>query len=158
ELFQHVHTIKGEAQTFDLLDLVAHSRGLEELLATLRANAQPTGSATTGSIHPALLRGIKGAMEAVDLAEQMFVEASPIGRAALQQVTVNRADVARLCEIAANNSDELGALATRLASRPFGEAVATLADRVPTWADAERKRARLEVDGKDVLVPPSLAR
>src|SRR5262249_50665443 len=26
ELFQHVHTIKGEAQTFELIDLVAHSR------------------------------------------------------------------------------------------------------------------------------------
>jgi chemotaxis protein histidine kinase CheA len=105
-----------------------------------------------------VLLGIKGAVEAIDLAEQMFVEASPIGRAAMQQITVNRTDVARLCELVADNTEELGELATRLASRPFGEAVATLADRVPTWAEAERKRARLEVNGKDVLVPPSLAR
>jgi two-component system, chemotaxis family, sensor kinase CheA len=54
--------------------------------------------------------------------------------------------------------DSLGQVAARLASRPFGEATANLVDLVPTWADREGKRARLQVEGKETRVAPQVAR
>lgn len=158
EMFQHFHTIKGEAHTFELMELRAHMHGLEERLVELRATATERGSADSGEAFAGLQRGMVAAASAIEAGEQLFVETSPLGRAALELVTVRRPDVQKLCDMVGARGDELGKLALRLASRPFGEIVSTLAERVPTWADGERKRARLEIEGGDVMIPPALAR
>ena len=158
ELFQHFHTIKGEAHTFELMDLRAHMHGLEERLVELRAIARERGGADSGEAFAILQRGMVAAAAAIEAGEQLFVDTSPLGRAALELVTVRRPDVQKLCDMVGARGDELGRLALRLASRPFGEIVAPLAERVPTWADGEGKRARLEIDGGDVMIPPALAR
>jgi HAMP domain-containing protein/HPt (histidine-containing phosphotransfer) domain-containing protein len=158
ELFRHVHTIKGEAKALDMRDLEAESAKLEEELDELRARARGEGFATTGSVHSALLANFSRATAALDRGCDVFVAASPTGRLALDQVTVQRSDVLELLSIVGDKEDALGQVTARLAARPLGESTANLLDLVPTWADREGKQARLTVEGREVRVPPNLAR
>jgi chemotaxis protein histidine kinase CheA len=158
ELFRHVHTLKGEAAAFDLRDLQTQSAQLEEELDELRSEARGEGFATTGSVHGLLSGHFARATEALERGCEIFVAASPTGRVALDQVTVQRSDLLDLLTHLGDRTDELGQIAARLASRPFGEATANLVDLVPTWADKEGKRARLQVEGKETRVPAPVAR
>lgn len=159
ELFRHVHTIKGEARAFDLRDLETETAKLEEELDELRSLARGEGFATTGSVHGALVSRLTRASLAIDKGAEVFVDASPIGKAALDQLTVQRPDVAVLTEIAERRGDdELTRAVARLAARPFGESTASLIDMAPTWGDREGKLVTLDVDGREVRVPPKLAR
>ncbi|MCA9647123.1 MAG: hypothetical protein KC492_40825, partial [Myxococcales bacterium] len=45
-----------------------------------------------------------------------------------------------------------------LGSRPFGESALSLVDSAPRWAARENKRVSVEVEGRDVPIPPRLAR
>jgi hypothetical protein len=72
---------------------------------------------------------------------------APIGRAILEQVTVHRPDLARLCELARSTGGEAGVLAERLSARSLGEITGPLSERAFL-----NKRARIEVDGREVLV------
>jgi HAMP domain-containing protein/HPt (histidine-containing phosphotransfer) domain-containing protein len=157
ELFRHVHTLKGEASAFDLRDLQAQSANLEEELDELRSEARGEGFATTGSVHGRLSEQFARATEALERGCEVFVAASPTGRVALDQVTVQRSDLLELLAHLGHRTDELGQIAARLTSRPFGEATANLVDLVPTWADKEGKRARLQVEGKETRVPAHVA-
>jgi HAMP domain-containing protein/HPt (histidine-containing phosphotransfer) domain-containing protein len=158
ELFRHVHTMKGEAKAFDMRDLEAQTSKLEEELDELRARARGDGFATTASVHSALLAHFVRATEALDRGCEVFIAASPTGKAALDQVTVQRTDILDLMSLVGQDDGPLGQIASRLASRPLGEATANLVDLVPTWAEREGKRARLAVEGREVRVPPQLAR
>jgi chemotaxis protein histidine kinase CheA len=159
EVFRHVHTIKGEARAFDLRDLEGETAKLEEELDELRALARGEGFATTGSVHGALRARLERAMQAVDKGAEVFVEASPIGRAALEQLTVQRPDVEAVQRLAERHRDpELAHAVSRLAARPFGESTASLVDMAPTWGDREGKLVHLDVEGREVRVPPRLAR
>jgi chemotaxis protein histidine kinase CheA len=159
EVFRHVHTIKGEARAFDLRDLEGETAKLEEELDELRALARGEGFATTGSSHGHLKTRLRRAMAAIDRGAEVFVEASPIGPAALEQVTVQRPDVQALTELAAARGDaELSRAVDRLAARPFGESTASLVDMAPTWGDREGRPVRLLVEGREVRVPPRLSR
>jgi HAMP domain-containing protein/HPt (histidine-containing phosphotransfer) domain-containing protein len=158
ELFRHVHTLKGEAAAFDLRDLQSQSADLEEELDELRSAARGEGFVTTGSVHGRLTESFDRSALALERGCEVFVAASPTGRVALDQVTVQRSDLLDLLAYLGDRSDELGQIAFRLASRPFGEATANLVDLVPTWADKEGKRARLQVEGKETRVPAHVAR
>jgi chemotaxis protein histidine kinase CheA len=159
EIFRHVHTIKGEARAFDLRDLEGETARLEEELDELRALARGEGFATTGSSHGHLKTRLRRATVALDRGAEVFVEASPIGLAALEQVTVQRPDVQVLTELADSRADtELSRAVDRLAARPFGESTASLVDMAPTWGDREGRPVRLVVEGREVRVPPKLAR
>jgi HAMP domain-containing protein/HPt (histidine-containing phosphotransfer) domain-containing protein len=158
ELFRHVHTLKGEASAFDLRDLQSLSAKLEEELDELRSEARGEGFATTGSVHGRLTVHFAHATKALERGCEVFVAASPTGRVALDQVTVQRSDLLELLTHLGHRTDVLGQIATRLASRPFGESTANLVDLVPTWADKEGKRARLQVEGKETRVPGHVAR
>ncbi len=158
ELFRHVHTIKGEARAFDLRELETECAKLEDELDELRGLARGEGFATTGSVHGALLARLERASEAILRGCDVFVAASPIGRAALDQVTVRRSDINELETLASGRSDALARVVARLAARPFGESTASLIDMAPTWGDQEGKRVQLDVDGREVHVPPALAR
>lgn len=158
ELFRHVHTLKGEAAAFDLRDLQQQSADLEEELDELRSAARGEGFVTTGSVHGRLTDSFERSARALERGCEVFVAASPTGRVALDQVTVQRSDLLDLLAHLGDRSDELGQIAFRLASRPFGESTANLVDLVPTWADKEGKRARLQVEGKETRVPAHVAR
>jgi HAMP domain-containing protein/HPt (histidine-containing phosphotransfer) domain-containing protein len=158
ELFRHVHTLKGEAAAFDLRDLQSQSAELEEELDELRSEARGEGFATTDSVHDRLSGHFARATDALQRGCEVFVAASPTGRVALDQVTVQRSDLLELLTHLGHRTDVLGQIAVRLASRPFGESTANLVDLVPTWADKEGKRARLQVEGKETRVPANVAR
>ncbi|HVY49394.1 MAG TPA: HAMP domain-containing protein, partial [Minicystis sp.] len=150
ELLMHAHTIKGEARAFDLAELAEAMRVVEQQLRG--ASAAPEAP------RHAIDEGLAAARAMVDRAAELFVQVSPHGKDALDRTTVSKRDVARLVELVDGRDDDLGRIAARLASRPFGEAAGILAEKVPTWAEAETKRARLTLEGREVLVPPALAR
>jgi HAMP domain-containing protein/HPt (histidine-containing phosphotransfer) domain-containing protein len=158
EIFRHVHTIKGEARAFDLLELESECAKLEEELDEVRTRARSEGLATTGSVHGAMQSRLFRAKAALERGCDVFVAASPIGKAALDQVTVQKSDIQELEKLAAGHGDALAHVVERLASRPFGESTASLIDMTPTWAEKEGKRVVLDVEGREVHVPPALAR
>lgn len=157
QLFAHAHSVKGEARAFDLSLLEAGASALEDYLAILRGRIREGRPPLLREVHADLHARVEAARDAVSGAATMLVEASPIGAAILEQVTVQRGDVERLLKLAGTRPDEIGKLVNRLASRPFGETLLGLAEAVPRWAFREGKRARIEIEGKSVVVPPRLA-
>ena len=156
ELFQIAHTLRAEATTFELTELGNALRDIEERLAELREQAAG-GSVELGSAQIDLASGIEFAGALMEESEELFVEASPSGRAALDTVPVQRSDVQQLVRMAAGRGDEIEKAVLRLASRPFGECVASLLEQASSWAEKENKRVRLEVEGREAPVPPALA-
>ena len=158
ELFGHVHTLRGEARVFGLDDLGSALELVESRISELRAlliGARSTQVSLRGSDLEELLGQCRSLL---DQAERLFVEASPIGRAVLEQVTVRRPDLSRLCELCARQVGELGRLAEVLSARSLGEIVAPIAENVGRWLNSVDKRASLEVEGREILVPERLAR
>jgi two-component system chemotaxis sensor kinase CheA len=158
ELFRHVHTIKGEARSFDLPEVESEAAKLESALDEQRALVRRDSLPAQDAVHELLKAHLARLSETIDRGSDVFVAASPIGRAALEQVTVQRSDLARLLAIAKGRSDELARVAARLVARPFGESTANLVDGAPAWAAEVSKQLRVRVDGREVGVPPALAR
>jgi two-component system, chemotaxis family, sensor kinase CheA len=158
QLFQHAHSVKGEARAFDLVVLEAEAAELEDYLAILRGRLREHQDLRIEDVREAIAARTGATRQAVDAAAEMLVRASPIGAAILEQVTVQRRDVVSLLELAGDRDDDLGRAISRVASRPFGESLLGLLDSVPRWAEREDKRVRVEVEGRDVLIPPDLAR
>jgi HAMP domain-containing protein/HPt (histidine-containing phosphotransfer) domain-containing protein len=154
EVLQHVHTMRGEARVLELRELAASLDELEDALVKARTKREQADDGATRRIA----RGLGDASACLERARRMLVAASPLGEAALDQATVRRQDVDRLVEIAGKRDGVLGEIVRRLASRPFGEAASILAMQAPTWATALDKQAVVHVEGRDVLVPPALAR
>src|SRR5581483_5360004 len=147
EMLEHAHSIKGEARVFDLASLGDEMALLEDKLRELSGmRPGPEEARDAASARGDIAALIAKGRAALDRAEEAFVAASPLGRSALDQTTVRRQDVARLVELTADRGDEIAAIASRLAARPFGESASILADKVPTWAEAQSKRARLVVE------------
>jgi two-component system chemotaxis sensor kinase CheA len=157
-LFELAHSIKGEARAFDLAALDARAAELEDFLAILRGRLREGQKPAVAAVRADLQNRLVGTRDAVARASEMLVAASPIGAAVLDQTTVQRADVDRLLALTEGQRDEVGRIAVRIASRPFGEALLGLVEAAPRWAVREGKRVTIEVEGRDVLVPPALAR
>jgi PAS domain-containing protein len=158
ECFGHVHTLRGEARIFGLDDLCAWAERVEGRLSEARARALARKAPNVPFEGTPLGTDIDEARVLVNDAERLFVEASPIGRAVLEQVTVRRPDLARLCEISRGVGGEAAVLADRLSARSLGEIAGPLSERAAGWAESVNKRARVEVDGREILVPERLSR
>lgn len=159
QLFRHAHTMKADARTFELHALEAECAGLEEMLAELRSQAKNSslGEVMVAGAFERLSEGIARARAQLAQGRDAFVQASPIGSAVLDQITVSRTDVEHLRNLVGARHDEVGRLLSRLASRPFGEAIVHLVESVPAWAQAMGKEARVEVSGREVRLSPELA-
>jgi HAMP domain-containing protein len=159
EAFQHLHTLRSEAHTFELVSLESSVREAEALLADLKragADGAPASidlARTTAELETAL----ETAEADLLAAERRFVELSPTGEEVLRRVTVDRADVERLVALLGPRKDEVGRVLERLHARPLGELCATLAERASAWADALGKQVRLEVSNRTEPVPQRLA-
>jgi HPt (histidine-containing phosphotransfer) domain-containing protein/PAS domain-containing protein len=163
-VFQQVHTIKGEARTFGLDDLETESAALEEKLIVLRSGSKTAEAAEAAAAlreHVAAYQA--RARESLARGRHLLVEASPIGSAVLEQVTVNRSDVRELERTvsALDGGADPGvaavrAIAARLTSRPFGELVEPLVDAAPRWAERYGKQVSVVVEGHTHPVPPRL--
>jgi HPt (histidine-containing phosphotransfer) domain-containing protein/HAMP domain-containing protein len=155
--FRQIHTIKGEARAFDLDQLEQSALLLEDYLALLRSRFQQHDSPPLEE-DMAILHDRLAAVElAVGAAGTLLMQASPIGAAILEQVTVRRPDLHRVLELAGDSASELGLAVRRLAARPFGEALLYLTEAVPSWGQRYGKEIALEVNGREVRVPLSLA-
>ena len=147
EIARNVHTLKGEAHVYELADVVGSARQIEERLSSKGDDGD--GAA---SLSDALAR-LSASLEA---AEARFVELA--GADALARVPVSRADFERLVELSQKRDDEASRLVQHMAARPFGEIVGMVSERVPEWASANGKQARLLVEGHETLVPGSLVK
>jgi len=158
ECFGHVHTLRGEARVFGLEELALHLETLEQRLSELRSLALTQKSVEVSFKGVDVAGALDHAQPLLDDAERLFVAASPIGRAVLEQVTVRRPDLEELCRLSAAQGGRLGALSERLSARSLGELLAPFGDRTVRWAESVNKRARLEIEGREALVPEKLAR
>jgi GAF domain-containing protein/HPt (histidine-containing phosphotransfer) domain-containing protein len=167
QLFRHAHTLKSDARTFELHALESASASLETKLAELREQVavitpsgrsmRPVSSDATTEMHRVLREGLAQARAALAQARASFVEASPIGAAVLEQVTVSRTELDRLRALIGQRDDEVGRVLARLSARPFGEVVVYLVEGVGAWAEALGKQARIEVSGREIGLSPELA-
>ena len=156
--FRYAHTIKSEARAFDLGALGTAASLLEDKVLELRRWLRERAAAPPRQLLTELRECLDRVGHAVQRSSELLVEASPIGPAILEQVTVRRRDVDALVNLAGDDADELGLIVRQLASRPFGESTYNLAEAVVQWAIRSRKRAQLVCEGGDVMVPPHLAR
>lgn len=157
KIFRHLHTLKGEARAFELEELASLLDGLEERLADLRDRAKDEETSLEAA-GPDLRSGFGSAMELLDRAENMLIEASPQGRAVLDQVTVSRTDLAKLMQVAGKQGGEIKRAAEALVTPRFGEIASRLAEQAPAWAKSEKKDVRIEIDGHAVGVSGELGR
>jgi two-component system chemotaxis sensor kinase CheA len=104
-----------------------------------------------------MLTRLERAIGALNGARELFIQASPIGSAVLDQMTVRRSDVLRLHEELAGADESVRRAVSNLTSRPFGECVAGVETAGPRWAEEVGKKARIIVDGRDVRVPAGVA-
>jgi two-component system, chemotaxis family, sensor kinase CheA len=169
EIFQHVHTIKSEARAFDLRTLANAATQIEERLAEICGLAREGArlSLYEQDLRIELRERLKLAEAAVMTARTMFMEASPIGAAVLDQITVSRSALLELCAIAQPRGPsgarsavpvvELARLISSVMSRPFGESTAQIVEAASGWASSVGKQAEVDVEGREVLVPNELA-
>jgi two-component system chemotaxis sensor kinase CheA len=158
--FQHVHTVRGEARTFQLSSLESLCHKLEEQLAPLRA-VGPAHKAADDTFRSAMKEDVARALNLLDDAERHLIELSPIGEAVLDQITVQKSHLEEAVTLAQQETAKGSPLARameRLAARPFGESTQQLIDAVPMWAKRESKRVHLELVGRDALVPRRVSR
>lgn len=169
EIFRQVHTIKGEAGAFDLGALAGAAGAIEERLAELCGLAREGArvSLFAHDLRSELRVLLDAAEEAIDDARRLFIAASPVGAAVLDQVTVSRSALLKLRELIRARAaagrmpvvpvDDLAPILAAVASRPFGESAAQLPSAATLWASGIGKLVEVEIDGREVLVPEELA-
>lgn len=152
EVFAKLHSLRSEARTFEL-------REFEELVAAMEralSSAIETASADEMTIL-GLRKSLVEASDALDRSLQLFVAASPIGTAVLEQVTVNRSDLDALSRLSEGREDDLARIARRLTARPFGESTLALSESFGGWLEQAHKVAELDVRGREVRVARGLS-
>jgi PAS domain-containing protein/HPt (histidine-containing phosphotransfer) domain-containing protein len=157
DIFQDIHTMRGEARTFDLPELAEECQRIEGLLKELGAT-----EAGPAPVLPDVEAGLAGRIEraqaAVGAARELFVEASPIGRAILDQMTVRRSDVQQLVQTLSKVPDAtVRSLVASLSSRPFGECTTSLEASAPRWAVEVGKEVQFAIEGRETRVPGPVA-
>jgi two-component system chemotaxis sensor kinase CheA len=157
EVFQIVHTLRSEAQSFELQELADVLRDFEQHLSELRELEAAARSSAWPLRQGELERALGMARALVEQSEELFVQASPLGRAALDSAWVRKSDVTRLVELCSGRKDEIARNVARLAARPFGECVSGVLEQASVWAEREDKRVSVDVEGREALVPPALA-
>jgi two-component system chemotaxis sensor kinase CheA len=158
ELFRQVHTIRGEARAFDLLELESATQRLEEELDLLRDRARGPGYVRDEAVSRRLEAGIGASRQAVAQACEALAAAAPAGAAIFDQVTVPRSVLNELVEKTSHRTDSVGQLVARLASVPFGVTAAGVLESAPTWAASEGNRVVVEVCARELMIPGPLAR
>jgi two-component system chemotaxis sensor kinase CheA len=153
-LFQQFHTLRAEARCFDLVQIEAHVRKLEELLGEFRKG----GTKRTAVERTALSTGIGELAGLLGEAEQTFVEQSPLGAAALDQITVRRSRFLGLLDCSKSLQGPAKAKIEELAARPLVESIALLPEAVARWAEHAGKSVSFEVDHRGVEIPFELSR
>jgi PAS domain-containing protein/HPt (histidine-containing phosphotransfer) domain-containing protein len=156
--FQHVHTVRGEARTFQLGDLERICTDIENVLSPLRTAR--AGEHVEEASRTRLAELFARAKLLLGEARTRLVSLSPIGEAVLDQITVRRTQLDTLCQLVERDARDLVELtqaASVLSARPFGESTQQLLSAVPIWAKQQSKGVRLEISGAEHAVPRALS-
>jgi two-component system chemotaxis sensor kinase CheA len=154
DLLVRAHTLHGEARTFELTELASACQAIERAVR----DAQNDPAKLDATWRAKLLELSETAGASVAGARELFVEASPIGHAVLDQMTVRRSDVRELGLRISDVAPDARRLIVALSSRPFGECVIGLDAAAARWAEESGKQAELVVEGRDARVPGEIAR
>jgi PAS domain-containing protein len=158
ELFRQVHTVRGEARAFDLTELEAEAKKLEECFNQLRDEARGGGHVLGEPMRSRLVEGLELARKGVERGCQLLVAASPAGSAVLDQVMVQRDVLCELVSYAGARTDRLGELVARLTAVPFGVTAAAVVESAAGWAAAAGNAVEVSVRGRERMLPAPLAR
>jgi HPt (histidine-containing phosphotransfer) domain-containing protein/HAMP domain-containing protein len=158
EIFRHIHTIKGEARAFDLAALERSASSFEDELDAMRAAAREDGYLIDAAVHARLRERLADMLVALGQSRDLFADASPVGSAVFDQITVRQTDLDSLVAEVGERGGPLGIIVQRLASRPLGESAAAVVDTVDAWAESERKEVQVIVDDRERPIAAPLAR
>jgi two-component system, chemotaxis family, sensor kinase CheA len=153
-VFQHLHTIRAEARCFDLPQLEREVEGVENELGRIRGD----GYRQRGTDHDELGRGLVRIGRRLDEAERSFLEQSPLGASALDQISVRRSRLIAVADATASRSDRIGRLVEELAARPLVESFALMPEAVARWAERAGKKVQLAFDVEGQEIPLALSR
>jgi signal transduction histidine kinase len=162
-MFRSAHTVKGEARLYDLHGLASAAERFEDLLTALRTQAIAEAFVPSAQELAQARDLLAEARAEIIAARDKLVEASPIGGAILDQVTVSETDlralrqqVMRLHMTLGEDVGKLSEVTSRLLSRPFGASATGLVDALDRWSVQQGKRAQLTLVGKEIAIPPEL--
>jgi HPt (histidine-containing phosphotransfer) domain-containing protein len=158
ELFRLVHTVRGEARAFDLLDLEAITKQLEDALDEQRNAARGMLEVPTATVSVKLEAGLELARAALDQGCDVLVAASPAGTAVFDLATVQRSALRELVELTRDRADPVGRLVARLTAVPFGLTAAGVVESASAWAALEGNLVTLHVSPRELMIPERLAR
>ncbi len=157
EVFQYVHSIKGDASAYELEVLAQTAAAIEAKLSDLRTEAEHGQPADPTSIAQELAEGVRQMSLALEQVRQMVAAASPVGSDILDQVAVRNRDLVALHEVCVSASEPVQQVVNRLLSQPFAELVAPLQHSAQRWAERLNKQISIEIQGGNVYVSRSLA-
>lgn len=152
-LFQDLHTIRAEARCFDLAQVESEVANAENELARLRN----VGYRVQDTDRLNLLRGLDHIARRLDDAERAFVQASPLGPSALDQISVRRSRLLALAEATQKKSDRIARLVDELTARPLVESFTLLPEAVARWAERAGKKVQLELEPDKAEIPLALS-
>jgi chemotaxis protein histidine kinase CheA len=152
-VFQQLHTVRAEARCFDLVELESRIATLEAELIALRQSGYVLAIGQQSSIQQCVAD--LGAL--LDSAERLFVEQSPLGAAALDQITVRRSRLLALAQTAESHGDRRSRLVAQLTARPLFESFALLPEAAVRWAERAGKNVRLEITQAEMEIPFGLS-
>jgi HAMP domain-containing protein len=153
-LFQHLHTVRAEARCFDLVQLESEIAKMENDLDRIRRDGYVLRGGDLGN----LLLGLEHVLRRLDEAERCFAEQSPLGAAALDQISVRRSRLVALADAARARNDRVARLVDELTVRPLAESFALLPEAVARWAERAGKKVRLALEPGDTEIPLALSR
>jgi two-component system, chemotaxis family, sensor kinase CheA len=153
-LFQHMHTIRAEARCFDLAQLEAEVGSLESELGRIRKDGYVLRQTDHGSIG----RALEHVARRLEEAERSFVEHSPLGSSALDQISVRRSRLQAVAEAARARSDRMARLIEELTARPLVESFALLPEAVAGWAQRAGKKVQLALEPESTEISFALSR
>ncbi|HEY5955438.1 MAG TPA: ATP-binding protein, partial [Polyangiaceae bacterium] len=156
ELFQVIHSIKGDASAFELDLLVQSATTVEAELSNYRGEMLH-GEFVSSTWVRSLNQGVTRIASALHATRAMVASASPLGEEILDMVAVRNQDLVALRNACANADLAIKAALNQTLAQRFGPLVQNLAQACERWAERVSKKAVLEVLGYDVLVPDELA-
>jgi chemotaxis protein histidine kinase CheA len=129
---------------------------METELGSLRAEIQHDACPEPVVVLQRLHDGLAQMSAAVQGARSMLVEASPIGEAILDQVTVRNRDLVALDQACVHVGRETRDVVDRLLAQPFGDLIVCMPAATQRWSEKLSKQVALEVEGRHVPVPRNL--
>lgn len=153
-LFRQLQTVGEEARRFDLAELEGEVAAIERDIDRIRRD----GYELREGDHGNLLLGLENVARRIDEAERAFVQQSPLGAAALDQISVRRSRLVALAAATGSAHHRVAPLVDELMARPVAESFTLLPEAFARWTERAGKKARLCLDPAQAEIPFALSR